>query len=120
MTLWVDPAPSMRTRTDLPARPPGSWASAAVITAMWSVVVFDPAFPGRSAIANSSPVPAGPHAPDHDVDARQPLVVDVDATLVTSHSEKENARPTFKKGFGFHPLCAFLDHGPAGTGELLA
>jgi len=29
---------------------------------------------------------AGPHAPDHGVDARQPLVIDVDATLVTSHS----------------------------------
>jgi len=63
---------------------------------------------------------AGTHAPDHGADARQPLVVDVDATLVTSHSEKENARPTFKKGFGFHPLCAFLDHGAAGTGEPLA
>ena len=34
--------------------------------------------------------------------------------------EKEQAKPTFKKGFGFHPLCAFLDHGPAGTGEPLA
>ena len=63
---------------------------------------------------------AGPHAPDHGADARQPLVVDVDATLVTSHSEKENAAPTFKKGFGFHPLCAFVDHGAAGTGEPLA
>lgn len=63
---------------------------------------------------------AGPHAPDHGADARHPLVVDVDATLVTSHSEKQNARPTFKKGFGFHPLCAFVDHGPAGTGEPLA
>ncbi len=63
---------------------------------------------------------AGTHAPDHEADARQPLVVDVDATLVTSHSEKENARPTFKKGFGFHPLCAFVDHGAAGTGEPLA
>ena len=42
------------------------------------------------------------------------------ATLVTSHSEKENAAPTFKRGFGFHPLCAFVDHGPAGTGEPLA
>ena len=29
---------------------------------------------------------AGPHAPDHDADARNPVVVDVDATLVTSHS----------------------------------
>jgi len=25
---------------------------------MWSVAVFDPAFPGRSAIARGSPVPA--------------------------------------------------------------
>ena len=63
---------------------------------------------------------AATHAPDHDADARHPLVVDVDATLVTSHSEKENATPTFKKGFGFHPLCAFVDHGPDGTGEPLA
>ena len=63
---------------------------------------------------------AGTHGPDHGVDARHPLVVDVDATLVTAHSEKENAKPTFKKGFGFHPLCAFVDHGPAGTGEPLA
>jgi len=63
---------------------------------------------------------AGTHAPDHGADARRPVVVDVDATLVTAHSEKENAKPTFKKGFGFHPLCAFLDHGAAGTGEPLA
>ena len=57
---------------------------------------------------------AGTNAPDHGADAHQPLVVDVDATLVTSHSEKENAKPTFKKGFGFHPLCAFVDHGATG------
>jgi Transposase DDE domain group 1 len=63
---------------------------------------------------------AGEHAPDHDAGAAQPLVVDIDATLVTSHSEKEHAAPTFKKGFGFHPLCAFVDHGPDGTGEPLA
>jgi hypothetical protein len=46
-------------------------------------------------------------------------VIDVDATLVTSHSEKEQAAPTFKRGFGFHPLCAFLGHGAEGTGEPL-
>jgi len=63
---------------------------------------------------------AGEHAPDHGSDAKQPLVIDLDATLVTSHSEKEHAAPTFKRGFGFHPLCAFLDHGPDGTGEPLA
>ena len=32
---------------------------------------------------------AGRHAPDRDVDAARPLVIDVDATLVTAHSEKE-------------------------------
>jgi hypothetical protein len=63
---------------------------------------------------------AGEHAPDHHTDASRPLVIDVDATLVTSHSEKECAAPTFKRGFGFHPLWAFVDHGQQGTGEPLA
>jgi hypothetical protein len=62
---------------------------------------------------------AGEHAPDHVIDADQPLIVDLDATLVGSHSEKENAKPTFKRGFGFHPLCAFVDHGADGSGEPL-
>jgi Transposase DDE domain group 1 len=38
---------------------------------------------------------AGVHAPDHDVDTGNPLTVDVDATLVTAHSDKEGAAPTF-------------------------
>jgi hypothetical protein len=63
---------------------------------------------------------AGRHAPDHGVDAAGPLVIDVDATLVTAHSEKEQAAPTFKRGYGFHPLWTFVDHGPDGTGEPLA
>jgi hypothetical protein len=47
------------------------------------------------------------------------VIVDLDATLVTAHSEKEDAGPTFKKGFGFAPMCAFVDHGEHGTGEVL-
>lgn len=43
-------------------------------------------------------------------------VIDIDATLVGSHSEKEQAAPTWKRGFGFHPLMAYLD----ATGEALA
>ena len=62
---------------------------------------------------------AGEQAPDHDTDAGSPLIVDVDATLVTAHSDKEHAAATFKRGYGFHPLCAFVDHGQAGTGEPL-
>jgi len=63
---------------------------------------------------------AGGHAPDHGADHRRPLLVDIDATLVTAHSDKEQATPTFKSGFGHHPLTAFVDHGQAGTGEPVA
>jgi Transposase DDE domain group 1 len=44
------------------------------------------------------------------------LVIDVDATLVTCHSEKQGAAATFKHGFGYHPLLAWLDN----SGEALA
>jgi hypothetical protein len=63
---------------------------------------------------------AGPNAPDHQANGAAPLVVDVDATLVTAHSDKEHARATFKRGYGHHLLWAFADHGQAGTGEPLA
>ncbi|THJ64024.1 IS1380 family transposase [Arthrobacter echini] len=63
---------------------------------------------------------AGEHSPLHGISRDAPLVVDLDATVVTSHSEKEHACPTWKKSFGFHPLAAFLDHGADGTGEPLA
>jgi len=48
-----------------------------------------------------------------------PLVIDLDATLVTSHSDKQGAAPTYKHGYGFHPLAAYLDRGD-GTGEALS
>lgn len=63
---------------------------------------------------------AGEGAPGHGASPADPLIIDVDATLVTAHSDKEQAAATFKRGFGFHPLCAFLDHQAEGTGELLA
>jgi hypothetical protein len=43
-------------------------------------------------------------------------VIDIDATLVGAHSDKQGAAPTYKRGFGFHPLLAYLD----ATGEALA
>jgi len=39
---------------------------------------------------------------------------------VTSCSEKDQATPTWKKTFGFHPLTVFADHGAEGSGEPLA
>jgi len=44
------------------------------------------------------------------------VVIDLDATLVTAHSDKEGAKGNFKGGFGYHPLGAWLDN----TGEALA
>ena len=44
------------------------------------------------------------------------LVIDMDATLITAHSDKEGAAPTWKKGYGFHPLGAWCSN----TRECLA
>ncbi len=38
------------------------------------------------------------------------VVLDVDATLVAAHSEKEGAASTFKKGFGYHPLGVWCEN----------
>jgi hypothetical protein len=46
------------------------------------------------------------------------LVIDLDATLVTAHSDKQGAAGTYQHTFGFHPLAAWLDRGD-GTGEPL-
>ena len=59
---------------------------------------------------------AGDHAPG----GGGLVPVDIDATIVTAHSDKQNAAPTWKKTYGFHPLTVFADHGPGGSGEPLA
>ncbi|MDM4718467.1 IS1380 family transposase [Micromonospora sp. WMMA1363] len=38
------------------------------------------------------------------------LVLDLDASIVICHSEKEQASKTWKKTFGYHPLFCFLDN----------
>jgi len=48
--------------------------------------------------------------------APETVTLDIDATLLVAHSDKEDAAPTYKGGFGFHPLCCFLDE----TNEALA
>jgi Transposase DDE domain group 1 len=37
------------------------------------------------------------------------VVLDLDATLITAHSDKQEAAGNFKGGFGFHPLLCYLD-----------
>jgi Transposase DDE domain group 1 len=60
---------------------------------------------------------AGQNAPGADGGL---VTVDLDATIVVAHSEKEQAAPTWKKTFGYHPMTAWADHGQAGNGEPLA
>ena len=60
---------------------------------------------------------AGDQAPGADGGL---VPVDIDATIVTAHSDKQQAAPTWKKSYGFHPLMVFADHGSEGSGEPLA
>ena len=48
--------------------------------------------------------------------APERLTIDLDATLITAHSEKDQAAGTFKGGYGFAPMLAYADQ----TGEALA
>jgi len=48
-----------------------------------------------------------------------PVTIDLDATIVIAHSEKEQTAATRKKTFGHHPMTAWADHGEAGNGEPL-
>jgi hypothetical protein len=52
-----------------------------------------------------------------DAGARpETITLNIDATLLTAHSEKELAAGNYKHGYGFHPLGCWLDE----TGEPLA
>ncbi|MGH3922038.1 MAG: transposase, partial [Pseudonocardiaceae bacterium] len=48
-------------------------------------------------------------------DLGEVTVIRLDASIVVAHSDKQQAGPTFKKTFGFHPLTAWCDN----TGESL-
>jgi hypothetical protein len=51
--------------------------------------------------------------------APERLTVDVDATLITAHSEKEKAAGNYKGGYGSHPLQVYLDETREALGGLL-
>jgi len=51
--------------------------------------------------------------------APERLTIDVDATLITVHSEKEQAAGNYKGGYGFHPLQVYLDETREALGGLL-
>ena len=51
--------------------------------------------------------------------APERLTIDIDATLITAHSEKEKAAGNCKHGFGFHPLGAYADETREALGAIL-
>jgi Transposase DDE domain group 1 len=51
--------------------------------------------------------------------APERLTLDVDATLITAHSEKEKAAGNYKGGYGFHPLQVYVDETREALGGLL-
>ena len=72
----------------------------------------------RRRAAGSDPRRAGGGARARLGRRRRPetITLDIDATLLGAHSEKEGAAGNYKGGFGFHPLLCYLDE----TGEPLA
>ena len=67
------------------------------------------------AVARAAAWAAGA-APDLTVER----FLDIDATIVIAHSDKQDAAPTWKHTFGFHPLLCFLDRPEISSGEALA
>jgi hypothetical protein len=64
---------------------------------------------------------AGPRNPSQLATPADPLIIDIDASLVHVHSDKEGSAGTYKGGYGFSPMIAMADYGKAnGTGEVLA
>lgn len=48
------------------------------------------------------------------------VIVDIDGTLLDAHSDKQDATPAYKRGFGFYPILAYLDATFAGVGRVAA
>ena len=99
---------------------PGLFGSVASTPTAWRVLdrvtpgLLDAVRAGRAAArAAAWEAGAGP-----DISAG--LTLDFDATIVVAHSEKQDAAPTWKHTFGFHPLVCFLDRPDISSGEALA
>ena len=90
----------------------GRVASDATAFRVIDAIAADPALLGA---LRGAPARAREH--DWNAGARPArIVIDIHATLITAHSEKDGAAGTFRGGFGFHPLLAYLDE----TREALA
>lgn len=88
-----------------------------IATLAADVDLAESAISGALAMARATAWTAATDSPDTGISSTAPLIIDLDATLVTAHSDKQQAAPTYKRGYGHHPLCAFVDHGAAGAGE---
>ncbi|WP_298891763.1 transposase, partial [uncultured Serinicoccus sp.] len=91
------------------ASPPTVWRTLAEVTAARARKIAAARARVRRRVWSLIPggVPASKVA---GTDLGATVVLDVDATIVIAHSEKEQAAPTFKRTFGFHPLGVWCDN----------
>ena len=99
---------------DTTASQPTAWRTVEALAAdeLALTRMFDAVAQTRARLWSAGAAPAGWD------DVAEVAYVDIDATLVTSHSDKELAAGTYKGGFGFSPILAILDRGD-GRGEPL-
>lgn len=96
----------------------GAVASDATAWRTVEAIAGDPALMG---VLRGARREARERAWDAGAEPEGPLFIDLDPTLIEAGSEKEGAAGTFKGGFGFHPMLAFLDRpGDPCGGEPLA
>src|SRR5215207_2512577 len=113
--------PSRRTRIRLEDSPligPGLFGPIASAPTVWRAL--DESTPAALKLVEKvraqtrrhvwSLLPVLPASKVAGIDLGSVVVLDVDATLVTAHSEKEQAAATFKGGFGFHPIGVWCDN----------
>jgi hypothetical protein len=66
--------------------------------------------PGAGVAPDRGPPRADPPARVAGGDLGEVTVIRLDASIVLAHSDKQQAGPTFKKTYGFHPLTAWCDN----------
>lgn len=91
-----------------PARPACAVRSGRVGSTAWRVIDAI-AEVGLLAALRAARATARVRAVALGVGPAGPLVIDLDATLVAAHSDKDGTGGIYKGGFGFHPLLAYLD-----------
>lgn len=89
---------------------PALFGTVASDATAWRTVNLDVDERRRGAMVAVRQAAAAVLADRAGLDGEGEVVLDVDATVLHLHSEnKQHAAPTFKHGFGFHPMLCFIE-----------